>query len=272
MIVPEPCWTCSPERAAPVWEADVHLFPEHVACVLNGRIWFCLQRPSGHLLWERRRLGRPNRICGLAADVLVATEQRCNDGPSSADFGVYGISLAAGRLLWTSHAPGRWGRFLRLLDFIPDFTNELRDEPLHIDGEETLTFRGRRLEAVTGKDFGCREVPVELRRENERFASRLLAWKEVPIAGLGTLVAGSPENPEEAGVVDSGPLRFHLRSPEGEVRWEFDAVGNSTRVARSGSRSRTTGISASSVATRSSTSLSATGPALPITAAHASGC
>ncbi|HTE19780.1 MAG TPA: hypothetical protein VK689_15550 [Armatimonadota bacterium] len=223
MITPDPSWTYSPERPVPVWEADVHLFPETVVGVLNGRQWVCLERGTGRLLWEQRRLGRPNRICSLAGDVLIATEHRRNDGPWAANFGIYGVSLAEGRLVWTSHAPGRWGRFLRLLDFIPDFTNELRDDPLWFEGPEIVTSGGRRLEAATGTDIGCREVSDDSRRASETFSSRLLAWKEIPVGELGTLVLGRPGKPETPGHVGTDPLRFYLRSPEGDVCWQFQA-------------------------------------------------
>lgn len=221
-MVEEPIWTYTPERLR-VWGAEVHLFPERVVGVLSGCVWFCLERSTGQLLWQRRGWGRANRIRGLSGNVLVATETRANDGPWAADFGVYGLSLETGRLLWTSHAPGGWGRFVRLLDFVPGFTNELRDDPLRVDGEEILTSGGRLLEAATGKDVGRREVSKELELESRPFANRLLAAKEVPLDGLGTLVAGRPGEPEEPGVVGDTPLRFYLRSPEGEVRWQFEA-------------------------------------------------
>jgi hypothetical protein len=222
VIHPDPTWTYRPGRPAPHWEANVHLLPERIVGVLNARTWFCLDRTTGTELWKRR-LGRPNRLCGLAGDVIVATEHRCNDGPWAAHFGIYGISLSEGRLLWTSHAPGGWRRFTRVLDYIPDFTNELRDRPQEVVDGEVLTISGRRLDPETGADTGRHEIEEGVSHVFSPFKTRLLFSKELPLTELGTLVLGRPGEPEEPGKVGTAPLRFHLRGPAGDVRWTFEA-------------------------------------------------
>ncbi len=59
--------------------------------------------------------------------------------------------MESGRLLWTSHGSGIWGRIVRLLDFVPGFTNELRDTPHHVEDSEVFCNSGRVLDVKTGK-------------------------------------------------------------------------------------------------------------------------
>ncbi len=73
-----------------------------------------------------------------------------SDGPWTLTFGCYGISLLNGELLWTAHRK-RGNGLLRLLDFIPGFTNGLRDAPLAIRGSECLCERGRVIDVHTGQ-------------------------------------------------------------------------------------------------------------------------
>jgi len=77
--------------------------------------WFSLDADTGK---EHgfRRFFRPNSVCGVDPDVIVAHETR-SDGPWTFDFGIYGIHARSGELMWTSHDRGLWGRFLRCLDY-----------------------------------------------------------------------------------------------------------------------------------------------------------
>src|SRR5262249_7436635 len=105
-------------------------------------------------------------VVGLTEDVAVASETR-SDGPWTADFGCYGISLKTGDLLWASHAAGLWGRVLRLLDSVPFFTNDLRDTPARVRGNEVICNSGRVLDVHTGADL--RRVPrEEVRKGSEK--------------------------------------------------------------------------------------------------------
>ena len=232
-VVPEASWVYAPQRPCDTWGADVRLFGSRIVGVVNERSWFCLDR-NGAVLWERRGLGRPNHPNGLAGEVLVAAERRGNDGPWIAEFGVYGIDLTSGRLLWTSHAPGGWGRFVRLLDFVPDFTNEIRDSPHAVLNGEIVTESGRRLDPRTGRDLGRLDaLPPGLRADDETFSRQLLVEKKVSIGALGVLIAGRPGEHQERGLVEAEPLRFHLVSPEGDVRWVFDGEAEE-RIAEPG--------------------------------------
>ncbi|QDV56246.1 hypothetical protein Mal33_22280 [Rosistilla oblonga] len=89
-----------------------------------------------------------------------------SDGPWTADFGCYGISLENGRLLWASHGSGYWGHIVRLLDFVPGFTNELRDTPRYVEDGKVFCNSGRVLDVKTGKLL--RKVAPEDVRSHEK--------------------------------------------------------------------------------------------------------
>ncbi len=158
MVEAIPRWETTAPHPLVQWYGNVHLLSTRVL----GQ-WCCFDRGSGRLLWDVR-LGRPNTICAVAEEVIVASETR-SDGPWTADFGCYGISLESGVLLWDSHGRGWWGRFLRLLDRVPDFTNDLRDTPHHVSGGEVFCHSGRVLDIRTGLDL--RRVSREEVRQHE---------------------------------------------------------------------------------------------------------
>ncbi len=158
LIDSAPSWTFTAKHPLTQWYGHVHLLPDRVL----GQ-WVCLDRHDGSPIWERR-LWRPNTICDVHDGVIVATEMR-SDGPWTADFGCYGISLDTGELLWTSHGRGWWGIFLRMLDFIPGFTNDLRDDPHHVRGQECFCNSGRIIDLHSGRDV--RRIP---RSDIDKFA------------------------------------------------------------------------------------------------------
>lgn len=221
MLATSPRWIHRSNRPLTQWYGHVQLLPKHVL----GQ-WACLERSTGQLLWAHP-LGRPNRVCGVGAGVIVASEMR-SDGPWTADFGVYGIDLETGRLLWTSHAGGIWGRVIRALDAVPLFTNELRDRPATVRATDCVTGRGRVLDLKTGKRIGNEPTPADqpgvpegVARTLYREGSCALEW--------GTLRLGSPEAPATAErngrkQVHSlrGELRFFLQTADGQVLWKFD--------------------------------------------------
>ncbi len=144
MLVEKPLWIYSNKVPLTQWYGHVHLLSENVV----GQ-WFALKRPTGELLWQRRFL-RANSICGFDSGVVVASETR-SDGPWTCEFGCYGISIENGRLLWTSHREGLFGAIVRGLDFIPLFTNELRDSPHHVHDGKVFCYSGRVLDVLNGK-------------------------------------------------------------------------------------------------------------------------
>jgi len=147
MIGDRPAWTLTSNLPLTQWNGHVHLLPDKVL----GQ-WFVAERKSGELVWQRRIL-RANSIRGIASGVIVASEMR-SDGPWTFDFGCYGISLEDGRLVWVSHREGAFGIVTRLLDFVPMFTNELRDSPHHVLEGKVYCESGRVLDALTGELLG----------------------------------------------------------------------------------------------------------------------
>lgn len=147
MIIERPTWTYEARCGLRQWYGHMQLLEKRAL----GQ-WLCLDVDSGTLLWERR-YHRPNTVVGVSENVIVATEMR-SDGPWTLTFGGYGISLETGELLWTSHAKPRWNGFLRFLDLIPGFTNELRDTPVGVKGSQCACESGRVLDIHTGRQIG----------------------------------------------------------------------------------------------------------------------
>lgn len=139
----------------PIWgfaaRKQVYRWYDH-ARLSHDRVfgqWFALDRSNGRCIWERN-FWRPNSITGFTNRVIVATECR-SDGPSTAEYGCYGIDASTGALIWTSHRNGWWGKLLRILDFIPGNANEFRDDAEGIYDNEVICSSGRVLDADTGR-------------------------------------------------------------------------------------------------------------------------
>ncbi len=143
MITNSPTWSCTAKYSLTKWYGQVALLDDLVL----GQ-WICIQRSNGHILWERG-FWRPNAVVGVTDDVIVATETR-SDGPWTCDFGCYGISLRTGELIWVSHRNGLWGKIVRLFDYIPAFTNELRDRATSVQDGVVFCESGRVLDVRTG--------------------------------------------------------------------------------------------------------------------------
>jgi hypothetical protein len=220
MLATPPRWTHSSKQPLTQWYGHVQLLPKHVL----GQ-WACLERSTGQLLWARR-LGRPNTVRGVGADVIVASEMR-SDGPWTADFGVYGIDLETGKLLWTSHANGLWGRLVRGLDAVPMFTNELRDRPALVRATDCVTERGRVLDLKTGKRIGKEFSPAP-QHDVSKHLARALYMEGSCALEWGTLRLGSPEAPRAVEVngrkqvqFSRGVLRLFLQTGSGQIPWTF---------------------------------------------------
>jgi hypothetical protein len=214
MVRSSPRWSVTTQRGLTQWYGHVHLLREHAL----GQ-WCCVDRGTGRLLWERR-LGRPNTIRGVTEGIIIASETR-SDGPWTFDFGIYGIELATGAVLWTSHGDGGWGRFLRALDAIPGFTNELRDSPQHVTGAICRTEKGRLLDVATGHTLrrppDQRPTPLEPHCD----AHRLFSTGETRLAELGTLLLGAPGRGPVKGWTAEARGRFFLETPDGTTLWQF---------------------------------------------------
>jgi hypothetical protein len=226
MVEVTPSWRFTSRATLWQWYGHVHLLQSRVL----GQ-WVCLDRSDGRVLWEKR-FCRANTICEVAGGVIVASETR-SDGPWTADFGCYGISLETGELLWTSHAGGNRGRLLRLFDFVPCFTNELRDSPAFAQGGEVVCTSGRVLDVRTGRD--TRRIPSEEVRGHKRpqseawtlYQGRLQnAYTRVRLPN-GSWLSHKPR-PEEGAVIG---FRLYLLGDDGSVRWDFDLAATGYHIA-----------------------------------------
>ena len=144
MIDREPAWRFTSDRQLTQWYGHVQLLP---SCAIGQ--WFCVDRQSGDLKWQRQHF-RANSICGCDSGAIVAYEMR-SDGPWTAGFGCYGLSLESGKLIWSSHGTGIVGTLSRFFDFIPGFTNGLRDSPRVVADGKVFCSSGRVLNVLSGK-------------------------------------------------------------------------------------------------------------------------
>lgn len=230
MIDPQPRWQFVAKRSLTKWYGHVHLLSDRAL----GQ-WFCLERESGEWLWERS-ICRANSIAGIAADVIVASEMR-SDGPWTADFGCYGISLTTGELLWTSHGSGTWGIFLRILDFVPGFTNDLRDSPHRIQGTECFCRSGRVIDVrdgrllrrVSGEEL---EQHVRPSTDFDRLAETGYRVDAPSRIGIGPDAWLSCRRDGEAARRIAGRVRFFETRDDGSELWSFDLA--QTRFAGNG--------------------------------------
>jgi hypothetical protein len=211
MIRETPRWTYKSSAPLTQWYGHVHLLPERAL----GQ-WFCVDRASGALLWRRTHF-RPNTIVGIGSDVIVASEMR-SDGPWTADFGCYGISLETGRRLWTSHGSGFWKFALRALDFVPGYTNEFRDEPRLVRDGKVYCRSGRVLDTRSGAtiDRIAREeiAAIQLPQSD---AERLYAGEKVRVAkGLSVVRPGGA-------TWHDGGWQIAAENDAGETVWHVSA-------------------------------------------------
>jgi len=182
--------------------------------------WCCLNRSDGQLLWQKR-FWRPNTVCGIVDQVIIATEA-VRAAFVSGNYGCYGISLETGKLLWSSHGSGWWGSLLRFCDYLPSFTNEYRDAPHHVLAGEVACWSGRVLNAQTGEER--RQVsPEEIRRHTEPKSPARELYDGV-FANQRTRVKVAEglwlSHKKALGVLPG--FRLYLLDDQDNVRWEFD--------------------------------------------------
>jgi hypothetical protein len=226
MIEPTPQWSFDAGRAVYQWYGHVRILSDRVL----GQ-WCCLDRETGRLIWQKN-FWRPNTVRGVSEGVIVASETR-HDGPWIADFGCYGICLETGDLLWTSHARGWWGRVVRFLDYVPEFTNELRDSPHHVVGREVVCVSGRVLDLLSGADL--RRIS---RAEVARYEEPHPAASHLPAGGGWngrTKVQVGPSRWLCQKRLDedrpAGGVQLHLLDESEAVLWEWNSRATGLRVA-----------------------------------------
>lgn len=179
MLAPQPRWIFEDGRSLTQWYCHVRLLSDRVV----GQ-WFCATRDRGGRVWRRRFL-RPNNLVGVdpRTRIIVASEWTAG-GPWTGTLGCYGIGLDDGRLRWTSDRDGILGWLVRACDFLPLFTNELRDTAQSVRDGEVHCDSGRVLEAATGRLLR-RERPAATlwwhTEESKRLYNQL--GRSLPVSG-----------------------------------------------------------------------------------------
>ncbi|MCL4691301.1 MAG: hypothetical protein KJ060_02160 [Candidatus Hydrogenedentes bacterium] len=223
-----PRWTASPKHGLTQWYGHVHLLRDLVV----GQ-WFATRRTDGTLVWEQRH-PRANTVRDIseANGVILATETR-SDGPWTADFGCYAISLETGELLWCNHGRGAGGGLLRILDFVPGFTNEFRDTACAIRDGQCLCESGRLLDLHSGEPLGqLSRKEVEVIRQ-ERMLARaepLYHSGEVDLPDLGLRVSNHTRVVDGGVRRQRGTLRLETFDENGASRWNFDIAATKYHI------------------------------------------
>jgi hypothetical protein len=207
----DPRWTYSNGRRLTQWYGHVDYYGP---CIIGQ--WFVLDAETGKESWARR-FRRPNTVQGVARDVIVASEMR-SDGPWTVDYGIYGIDAKTGALLWTNHGRGFRDTLCRGLDYVPGFTNELRDSPEHIVGKYLLTRRKRVLDIRTGQEQ--RSMQLEVKEGKPGLAEEFYDNKCLPLGDGDTLGF--------EGMRDE--FLLYRSNKDGHERWRFLARDHGSYV------------------------------------------
>jgi hypothetical protein len=112
-------------------------------------------------------------------------------------------------MLWTSHGAGLWGTLGRLLDFVPGFTNELRDSPHHVQNGKVLCDSGRVLDVPSGAFI--QKLDPETVRSHER-----------PVSLASQFYASGVERTHPRVSVGNGLVLRHAQPAEGMQRGVLD--------------------------------------------------
>jgi outer membrane protein assembly factor BamB len=167
--------------------------------------WICFDRQTGQKLWENRSIPADS-MAGVAGQTLIGTNFGV-EGAASVNYGVVGISLEDGSLLWVSHADG----LRALLAKLPIIGRQFQDWPHTIRKEKVLCASGRVLDAATGRTLSIEAPPDALLERDGRFIYIGPAY-ELPDGGSVRL-----------NNVDNG-LAFIGFDPDGKERWRKPAT------------------------------------------------
>jgi hypothetical protein len=225
MIDPKPSWSFAARKHLYLWYGHVHLLPEYAI----GQ-WFAVKRNSGECLWENG-FDRTNNIFEITNGVILADETR-SDGPWTASFGCYAISLATGAVLWKWHGTGVRGILSRVLEPVTIATSEFRPGFYGIRGNEAVTKQGHVLDLQTGMLLR-REKEISIPRKNyeaETAAQRIYGGQPVAIGdnlSLSTREPGRLKEKRPDGILmishpkPTRPFGFILRNHRGQTVWDW---------------------------------------------------
>ena len=222
---PKPIWSFTANKHLHLWYGHVHLLNDYVV----GQ-WFVLKRNSGECLWERG-FQRANTIFEITDGVILASETR-SDGPWTASFGCYGISLSSGDMLWRWYGNGIRGRLAKFLDCVPNYTNEFRPHFVGVRGNEFATKQGHILDIHTGR-FLRREAEISIPQKNyEPQTAAQKIYNGQPVEVAPNLLLSTREARAKMGKLPSGitsmsfpkqkkPFGFVLRNTQGQTVWDW---------------------------------------------------
>jgi hypothetical protein len=222
---PQPVWSFTANKQLRLWYGHVHLWNDYVV----GQ-WFVLKRSTGECLWERE-FHRANTIFEIVDGVILASEMR-SDGPWTASFGCYCISLSSGEMLWKWYGKGLRGKCAELLDRVPKYTNGFRPRFAGVLGNECATEQGHVLDIHTGQLLREEsEISISLKTYGPQTAAeKIYRGQPIEIAPnlfLSTRAARVKTEALPAGTVSIGfpkqtrPFGFILQSAQGQVVWDW---------------------------------------------------
>lgn len=217
MLEATPRWTFISKQPLTRWFEHVHLLDDRVV-----GYWFCLDRSSGTRLWERRLLLA--EIAGIEDGIIVANKRRYVCDISAPRSGCCGISLETGRVLWTPHSPGFWGRLLSLFrSEAPDYVLNGR---CYCQSGRVFDIRtGELLDRIPREEIALPEKP----ETDTDILGRSKASSDLVRLCLGDgnwlshkLASVPVEMTTEELVASCYEFRLFLMDNEGCVKWEFD--------------------------------------------------
>lgn len=228
MLASKARWEATPAQGLTQWYGHVHLLER----VVVGQ-WFAADRTDGALQWEHRH-GRANTIRAISEEhsVIVATEMR-SDGPWTADFGCYAISLETGELLWCNHGRGARNGILRVLDFVPGYTNELRDTACAIRDGQCICESGRVLDLNTGESLGQLSTNEVNAIRRERLLARtepLYSSGEIDLPEYGLRLSNHTQEIDGGVRHRRGTLQLEATDAEGLSVWTFDIAATKYHI------------------------------------------
>jgi hypothetical protein len=119
-----------------------------------------------------------------------------------------------------------------LLDFVPAFTNELRDDPAFVQGSELVCTSGRVLDILTGRDKG--QLLADEVKKHERPTSEAQTlyngrfqntWTRIRLPN--GLWLSHKARPEE----ESTGFRLYILGDDDSVQWCFDLANTGYHIA-----------------------------------------
>lgn len=216
MVHETPAWRYPTQHTITLGYGYVHLLPNQVL----GQ-WFCVERESGRVLWDRK-VSAADSVIGVSEGVIIATETRMS-GPGTYTYGVFAVSLDTGELLWTSHtAKGDFRGFAGAV--LNWFGIATEDHANGVRGPECITAVGRVLDIHSGKELRRVSPPEDWPAYWKATSPAKTLYERHPVdCGSGRILRhGLPGTPKKDGSYPDGTFNLFLSDAEGRALWSFD--------------------------------------------------